>query len=141
MSVAVITRFAPESNDTPAAITRYQDGYQEAEAVITFSRTVKLGGIFLGGVVFMMGVVEFILNPAEHHGFPLIFALLAACAVWLALASQIVAMGLRGEGRLLKAVLDSDVNSSPFLSNAQRAMAMSLRKRPPVPTRFPIWTE
>ncbi len=141
MSAAVITTFIPESSAATAAITRYQDGYQAAEALVTFSLTVKLGGIFLAGMVFMVGLVEFILNPAEHHGFPVIFALLVACAVWLALVSQIVAIGLRGEGQLLKAALDSDVNSSPFLSNAQRALAMSLRKRSPVPTCLPIWTE
>lgn len=141
MSAAVITTFTPESSDATAAITRYQDGYQAAEAVVRFSRTVNLGGIFLGGVVFMVGLVEFILNPREHVGFPVIFALLVAFAVWLALVSQIVAMGLRGEGQLLKAALDSDVNSSPFLSNMQRALAMLLRKRPPTPTYLPIWTE
>lgn len=141
MSAAVSTMLIPESSDATAAIKRYQDGYEAAEAIVTFSRTVKLGGIFLAGVVFMVGLVEFILNPAEHHGFPLIFALLVAGAVWLTLVSQIVAAGLRGGGQLLKAAVDSDVNSSPFLSNAQRALAMSLRKRPPVPTCLPIWTE
>lgn len=141
MSLALITTLTPESSDATAAITRYQDGYEGAEAVLTSSRTVKLGGIFLAGVVFMVGLVEFILNSTEHHGFPLIFGLLAACAVCLALVSQIIATGLRGEGKLLKAALDSDVNSSPFLSNAQRALAMSLRKRPPAPTCLPIWTE
>lgn len=141
MSAAVITTFTAESSDATAAITRYKDGYQAAEDVVMFSQTVKLGGIFLAGVVFMVGLVEFIVNPTEHHAFPLIFALVAACAVWLALVSQIVAMGLRGEAYLLKAALDSDVNSSPFLSNPQRALAMSLRKRPPVPTCLPIWTE
>lgn len=141
MSVAVITTFAPESSDATAAIKRYQHEYQAAETVVTFSRTVRLGGIFLAGVVFMAGLVEFILNSREHVGFPLIFVLLVACAVWLALVSQIVGMGLRGEGQLLRAALDSDVNSSPFLSNTQRALAMSLRKRPPTPRCLPIWTE
>jgi hypothetical protein len=141
MSVAVITALTPQSSDATAAITRYQDAYQSAETVVRFSRTVKLGGIFLAGVVYMVGLVEFILNPREHVGFPVIFALLVACAVWLALLSQAVAMGLRGEGQLLKAALDSDVNSSPFLSNSQRALAMSLRKRPPTPRCLPIWTE
>jgi len=141
MSAAVITTFTPESSDATATITRYQDGYESAEAIGMFSRTVKLGGIFLAGVVLMVGLVEFILNPTEHHGFPLIFALLAGCAVCLVLISQSVAMGLRGEGQLLKAALDQDVNSSPFITNAQRALAMSLRKRPPVPTCLPIWTE
>jgi len=141
MSAAVITTFTPESSDATATITRYQHGYEAAGAIVRFSQTVKLGGIFLSGVVLMVGVVEFILNPIEHHRFPLIPALLAACAICLVLASQAVAMGLRGEGQLLKAALDQDVNSSPFITNAQRALAMSLRKRPPVPTCLPIWTE
>jgi len=89
----------------------------------------------------MAGLVEFILNPAEQHGFPVIFASLIAGAVLLVLVSQILAMGLSGEGLLLEAALDFDVNSSPFLSNAQRVRAMLLRKRPPAPKILPIWTE
>jgi len=141
MSVAVITAFDTQSNDSTAAIKRYQDGYRVADAVVTFGQAVKLGGIFVGGVVLVTGLVEFILNPAEHNGFAVIFASLIACAVLLILMSQILAMGLRGEGQLLKAALDSDVNSSPFLSNPQRARAMELRKRPPVPPILPVWTE
>lgn len=141
MSAAVMTTFAPQFNDSTATVERYQDGYVAAEAVVSFAQTVKLGGIFAAGVVFVAGLVEFILNPAEHHGFAVVFASAIACAVLLVLISQIVAMGLRGEGQLLKATLDSDVNSSPFLSNAQRVQAMSLRKRPPVPKCVPVWTE
>jgi len=141
MSVAVITAFDAQSTDSTAAIRRYQDGYRVADAVVTFGQTVKLGGIFVGGVVLVAGLLEFILNPAEHNGFAVIFASLIACAVLLILMSQILAMGLRGEGQLLKAALDSDVNSSPFLSNPQRARAMSLRERSPVPKILPVWTE
>ena len=141
MSAAFITTFTPESSDATATIARYQDAYQEAETLIAFGRTVKLGGIFLAGGLFMMGLVAFIVDPTEHHGFPLIFAFLSACALLLILVSESLAMGLRGEGQLLKAALDSNVNSSPFLSNAQRALAMSLRRRPPVPNCVPIWTE
>ncbi len=141
MSAAVITTFDTQSNDSTAAMSRYQDGYRVADAIITHGQTVKLAGIFVGGVVFVAGLVEFILNPAEHTGFPVIFASLIACAVFLLLISQILAIGLRGEGQLLKAALDSDVNSSPFLSNPQRARAMELRKRPPAPPILPVWTE
>lgn len=141
MSAAVITAIDTQSNDSIAAIKRYQDSYRVAARVVTFGRSVKLAGIFVGGVIFVSGLVEFILNPAEHHGFAVIFASLIAFAVLLILISQILAMGLRGEGHLLKAALDSDVNSSPFLSNPQRARAMSLRERPPVPKVLPVWTE
>jgi hypothetical protein len=140
MNAAVLT-FTPESNDSTAAIRRYQGGYRAAEAVITFGQTVRLGGIFAGGVVLVGSLVEFILNPAEHQGFAVIFAALIACAVLLMLISQILAMGLHGQGQLLKAALDSDVNSSPFLSNTQRARAMSLRERTTVPKVLPVWSE
>ncbi len=141
MSAAVITTFIPESGDATAVIKRYQDAYSRAEAVVRFSRTVKLGGIFAGGVVFVAGLVEFILNPVEHDGFPVVFAFLVACAVLWILISLSAAVLLQGEGRLLQAAFDADVNSSPFLSNAQRALAMSLRKQPPVPECLPVWTE
>jgi hypothetical protein len=141
MSAAVITTFTPESSDCTAAIRRYQDGYRAAEAVVMFARAVKFGGIVAAGVVFVGGLVEFMLNPAELDGFAVVFGLLIACAVLLVSISQIVAMGLHGQGQLLKAALDSDVNSSPFLSNAQRALVMSLRERPPEPECLPGWTE
>ena len=141
MSAAVITAIDTQFNDSTAAIRRYQEDYRVADAVVTFGQTVKLGGIFGGGVVFVTGLVEFILNPTEHHGFAVIFASLIACSILLTLMSQILAMGLRGEGHLLKAALDADVNSSPFVSNQQRAGAMELRKRPPVPPILPVWTE
>jgi len=141
MSAAVITTFDPQFNDSAAAVGRYQKSYQLADVLVTFSYTVRYGGIFLGGVVLVGGIVEFVLNLAEHHGFPVIFASLIACAVMLALISQILSRGLQGEGQLLRAAVDSDVNSSPFLSNAQRARAMSLRKKPLVPRCIPVWTE
>ena len=141
MSAAAITTFDTQFSDSTAAIKRYQDGYRVADAVITFGQTVKLGGILVAGVIFVAGLVEFILNPREHTGFAVIFASLIACAVLLILISHIFAMGLRGEGQLLKAAIDSDVNSSPFLSNKQKARAMSLRERPPVPKILPVWTE
>lgn len=141
MSAAIIATFSQESDDSTFAIRRYQDGYRTAEAVTTFGQTVKLGGIFTAGFIFVAGLVEFILNPAEHHGFPVVFASLIACAFLLILISQALGVGLRGQGQLLKAALDSDVYSSPFLSNAERAQAMSLRERPAVPNVSPVWTE
>jgi hypothetical protein len=140
MADARFTTLIPESNDSAAAIRRYQDGYRVAETVVAFSQTVEFGGIFAGGVIFVGGLVEFILNPAEHHGFAVIFLSLFACAVLLILISRALAMGLRGEGQLLKAAIDSDVNSSPFLSNRQRVQAMSLRKRE-APKFLPWWPE
>jgi hypothetical protein len=133
MSTAVISTLIPESSEPTAAIERYEDAYRAAEKAIAFCDTVKRGGIFAGGVVFVAAMVTFQLSPAERSGFPVISVLLIAFAVWLVLISQVVGTGFHVMGRLLKAAVDSGVNSSPFLSNAQRAKAMSLRKGPAIP--------
>lgn len=132
MSAAVIATLVPESSEPTAAIERYEDAYRAAEKAVAFGDTVKRGGIFAGGVVFVAALVAFQLSSAERSGFPVVSVLLIAFAVWLVLISQIVGTGFQVLGHLLKAAVDSGVNSSPFLSNAQRAKAMSLRKQPSI---------
>jgi len=129
MSAAVVATLNPESNESTEVIERYAKGYRIAEKVFNFGESVAMGGIFLGGVLVVGAMVELLMNPAERYGFPLVFVSMIACGVLLALVSQLPGMGFRGLGQLLKAAVDADVNSSPFLSNAQRAKAMSLRKR------------
>jgi len=138
MSAAVITTFVPKSSETSAAIERYECAYRAAETVVTFGERVRLGGIVLGGIVLVGALVELLSNPAERSGFPVVFGSLIACAFLLVLVAQILGMGFHGQGQLLKAAIDSDVNSSPFLSNAQRAKAMSLRRPPSVPDSIPL---
>jgi len=138
MSVAVIPTRVPKFSEPGAAIERYRDAYATAEKAVAFGETVRLGGIFLGGVVFVGALVELLSNPVERSGFPVAFVSLIASVVVLVLISQVLGMGLHVLGQLLKATLDSSVNSSPFLSNAQRAMAMSLSRRWPVPDSFPL---
>ena len=138
MSAAVIPIRAREFSESMAAIERYQDAYREAERAVAFGETVRLGGIFLGGVVFVVALVAFQLSPAARSGFPMVSILLLACTVLLVLTSHVLGMGFHVQGKLLKAVLDSDVNSSPFLSNAQRAKAMSLRTQLSVPNSIAL---
>lgn len=133
MNAAVVTTLVPGSSESTAAIERYEDAYRAAEKAVAFGETVRLGGIFLGGVVFVGAAVAYQFDPAERSGFPVVSALLIAGAVLVVLISQILSMGFHVQGELLKATLDSDVNSSPFLSNAQRAKVMSLREQPSVP--------
>jgi hypothetical protein len=138
MSAAVVTALIPESSESTFAIERYQDGYRAAQTAVTFSETVKLGGIVLGGVVFVGALVAYQFDPAERSGFPVAAVSMIAGAALLVLISQILGMAFGILGELLKATLDSDVNSSPFLSNAQRAKLMSLRRQPPVPDTIPL---
>ncbi len=94
MSAAVVTTLIPRSNDSTAAIERYQDAYRTAEAAVTFGETVRLAGIFVGGVVFVGALVAFQLGFAERSRFPGMAIWLIACAALLVLFSQIVACGV-----------------------------------------------
>lgn len=125
--------FTTETYESVAAIERYQNSYRAAEKEIAFGESIWFAGIVVGGVILVASLVEFLLNPAEHHGFPVVFASLIACAVLVVLVSQVMGTAIRGQGQLLSAAVDFDVNSSPFLSNAQRARAMRLRKPATMP--------
>jgi len=125
MNAAVITIPTPQST-APAAVERYQDAYCTAERAVASADIVRRGGIFVGGVVFVAALVAFQLSPAERSGFPVLSVCLIAFAVWVVLVSQVVGLGIHILGNVLKAAVDSNVNSSPFLSNAERAKAMSL---------------
>ncbi len=125
--------FPTETYESVAAMERYQSSYRAAEKEIAFGESVWSAGIVVGGVILVASLVEFLLNPAEHHGFPVVFASFIACAVLVVLVSQVMGTAIRGLGQLLSAAVDSDVNSSPFLSNAQRARAMRLSKPATMP--------
>lgn len=129
MSTAVVIPFAPQSADGTAVVERYQDAYRMAETATDFGETVRLGGIFLAGVIFIGSLAAFQVSPAERSGFPVVTVSLIACAVLVVLISHVWSMIFRVQGQLLKAAADAAVNSSPFLSNAQRTEAMSLPRR------------
>lgn len=133
MSAAVITSFVPDSSESTAAIERYQGAYRATETAVRFGETIRLGGVVLADIVLVGGPVEFLLNPVGRFGFPVVFASFIACAVSPVLPSHILSVAVHGQGELLKATLGSAINSSPVLSNAQRAKAMLLRKQPRVP--------
>lgn len=128
MSTATIIPFAPESSEGTRAIERYRQAYQVAQTTMGFAETVRLGGIFSGGVFVVAATIAYQLSRAWHSGFPVTSLSLLACAVVAILASHVWEKIFQVQGRLLEMTADSAVNSSPFLSNTQRAAAMSLRQ-------------
>jgi len=128
MSTGAILPFAPESNPSTGAIERYREAYHVARTTTAFAETVKLGGIFLGGVLVVAATIAYQLGRAWHSGFPVASLALFACAIVVVLAAHVWEKVFQAQGRLLEMSVDSAVNSSPFLSNAQRAAAMSLRQ-------------
>lgn len=128
MASAVIIPFAPETSESTAARKRYEGAYRVAERTITFGETVRLGGIFLAGVIWMGAVVAFQASPAERSGFPVVSASLTAGAILVILLSHVLSMLVRAQAQLLVAAVDTAVMASPFLSNAQRGAVMSWGK-------------
>jgi uncharacterized membrane protein len=125
MSTARVIPFTNDSVETTSVMERYREAYQTAGRATDFAETVKLVGIFLAGLIFIAAVTVFQSSPAERSGFPVVSAWLIAGAVLIVLASHLWSMVFRIQGWMLEAAIDSAVNSSPLLSNAQRARVIS----------------
>jgi len=104
---------------------RYRMAYRVAETAMSFAETVKLVGIFVAGVLVVSALMVFQTSPEERIGFPVVSAALIAGAILVVLASYLWRMIFRVQGHLLQVATDSAVNSSPLLSNTERARVMS----------------
>ena len=125
MNTATILPFTPDSNESTGAMERYRQAYGDAHTITDFAERVRLGGIVLGGVLVVAASVAGQLG--WHSGLRATSLLLLVFAVVAVLAGHVWEKIFRAQGRLLEMSVDSAVNSSPFLSNAQRAAAMLLR--------------
>jgi Mn2+/Fe2+ NRAMP family transporter len=106
-----------------AAVTRrYSDAYVVAKAVDAFGATIKTVGIAIG-VLFALGS----LLAASKGGFGVLIGLMGlALAGAIATALYVLGSLASAQGQVLKATLDTAVNSSGFLSDRDRAGVMSL---------------
>jgi uncharacterized membrane protein len=120
MSTARVIPFTNDSVESTSVMERYHEAYQTAERATDFAKTVKLVGIVLAGLIFVVALMVFQSSPAERSGFPVVSAWLIVGAVLVVPASHLWSMVFRIQGRMLEAAIDSAVNSSPLLSNAQR---------------------
>lgn len=119
----------PESSEGKNASARYEDAYLHAGRVVQAGDAIQTAGWILGGLIFCgavfaahtVTVVETRAADWLPPGGLTIGAVIAVFLFWL------VGILVGARGQHLKASLDSAVNSSPFLSNAQRAKVMSLR--------------
>lgn len=116
--------------------SRYQHGYRLARNISGLSQLCKGLGVLAGVFIALFGVMgsETVMRPnqamvgvaslqSQHYVYLLsviFFGALVAVTGW------IVGIVLDGYSQQLKATLDAAVNSSPFLTNAQRAQVMRL---------------
>lgn len=130
------TSAAAPIDQSPKAISRYQEGYRLARTISGLSPLCKGIGLLTGVFVVIFGLMgsETVMRPnpsmvgmasleSQHRVYILsviFFGALVAMIGW------VIGIVLDGYGHQLKATLDTAVNSSPFLSNAQRAQVMRL---------------
>jgi hypothetical protein len=127
-----------QSGNTVAALRkRYKDGYLVSKAIETFGTLLKIGAVIAGaGIIFIgfvMGAVSAkaasgnMLNPGNGEG-----AFIAIFIVFGIIGAIVVAIGwvlgvmVSAQGQILKANLDTAVNSSTFLTDMSKAEIMSL---------------
>lgn len=126
MSTAKVVLLKPDPAENTAVMTRYLRACRTAESIAKFAERVRFGGIFLAGVVFISALIMFQSSPEERLGFPTVFAQLLCGALLLLLASELWGMVFRALARSLEMAIDTAVNCSPLLSNAQRVEIMTV---------------
>lgn len=115
----------PVSRQVSAITTRYNDGYLVAVTTNGIGEIIKGIGVVLAVLSILTGLALALNGRAGDATFALGLALMISGAVsglWFYIAGILVS----AQGQLLKASLDSAVNSSPFLTNEHRAQIMSL---------------
>jgi len=121
----------PESIESKNASDRYEDAYLHARGLVQAGDLIQTVGWVLGAFLFCGALLEAhtvtkLLTPAADWLPPAGLAIGATMTVFFFwLVGVLVSAG----GRRLMASLDSAVNSSPFLADAQRAKVMSLAER------------
>jgi hypothetical protein len=116
MSAAQLAVVSVNAEQALAVSNRYSNAYLSARATVGFGRVIK--GIGIGLAVLLLIVTLL----TDVRIFVAALPLAAAIGALFFFLGILVAT----QGEILKAILDSAVNSSPFLSNGQRARIMSL---------------
>lgn len=108
------------SSPGSAAATRYQDGYLVARTTNGIGAVVKTLSIVLGVSI---GLVALLVGANTNALFVLVGLVLAAM---VGVPLYVLGVLLAAQGQVLKAGLDAAVHTSSFLSEEEKARAMSL---------------
>ena len=119
----------PEIIESKNASERYHVAYRHAHWLEQAGDLIQTVGWVLGAIIFCGSI--FVAHTVMNHLTPtadwLPPAGLAIGAIITVFFLWLVGVLVYARGQDLEASLDSAVNSSPFLSNTQRAKVMSLR--------------
>ncbi len=128
MSSSEIVNFIRESDESRGALKHYQRRYRRARRIMWFGDAMKYVGYFLAAAIYTGGLVAYQLNASERTGFPVLTVSLFICAGLVGLTFYAMGVRICAQCQVLDALLDSAVYACPFLSDRQRARAVSLKK-------------
>jgi hypothetical protein len=103
-------------------VHRYTDAYRVARAVIAFGTIVKAIGVVVAVIIVVAGLA----SSGELGGRGLIGGLLLGAMVGLVF--WIAGVFVVAVGQLLRASLDTAVNTSPMFSKAEKAKVMGIAR-------------
>lgn len=120
-----------ESAEVASSIAkRYKDAYLVSRATVGFGSLIKALGILLG--IGMQLVAFFIASqkPSGNDGSIVIgiSVISGAFGIFAGILLYLLGILVSAQGQILKASLDSAVNTSPFLTNENRIVMMSLQE-------------
>lgn len=107
--------------EASALMKRYKDAFSVAKITVTMGTLVKVVGVVLSILIIAGGFG--LADTARNEVFGII-GLVGGILIGIFL--YFLGVLVSAQGQILRASLDSAVNTSPFLSNEQRARAMSL---------------
>jgi heme/copper-type cytochrome/quinol oxidase subunit 4 len=116
---------AKSSSEVASLMKRYTDAYLVARATNGFGILIKVIGIVIGILLALIGfMVASQSGPRDPMSILGIIGI--AFGVFTGALFYIIGVLVSAQGQILKASLDSAVNTSPFLTNEDRAKVMSL---------------
>ena len=117
--------YQASANAYTPMMKRYHDAYLVANTTAVFGTLIKIFGLFLGGGIFLTGVG---ISTEQQLGDYRFLFLIVGVVSGIITATIFFLLGIlvAAQGQILKASLDSAVNTSPFLADDQRAKIMSV---------------
>ena len=117
------------SSTSPVALTdvsaRYHDAYTTAGVISGIGGVIKGIGIVFGIILVLLGLVV----GSNGSGFDRVVVIFGCLITGIlgGIILYVTGVLISAQGQILKATLDSAVHSSPFLTDAQRALVMRLK--------------
>lgn len=122
-SVNSVVAAAP--NRVSSVMTRYRDAYLVARVTDGFGRLIKTIGIVASILLILVGIV-LLSNGRGGDATTAMGGAIIAFGIFVGVLLYLLGVLVSAQGQILKATLDSAVNSSPFLTDEHKATVMSL---------------